>query len=464
MASNTRPKGKFLPILIVLLIQSCGGSPSPVLSPVTQTAENPAKPARTPSRIPLPTVTDTPAPDFVITLHVIETAQVGVILSTVQSVILAQYPSPDGGWLVEVIRHECSSLPNFVDSIAYEQLKLINSTDRTAKVIEDQLQNCGGIGAYGLRGLYWSPNSRYFYYTDLREGYPETCGNYAIPAIYRLDTATQESILLGGGHLSPDGTKLAMWKDNEIMIWDLDEGEIGRVRSLAPEFFPGEIAWAPDSQSLVYLQTEFDCARDYGMTYVVHLDPDRMSQTLLIKYPPPGFGGVEWHSPGEVTLRDGDGNYFKYDFVTKEKIFMGKSPFTPTPVPPGIFALKFYPPLIMSYDSSVWIDESRYTDYKFMVNYLQASNLKTCQIGMVGPSGNFPADAKPVWVGTVEYFYSPFEDSPPGLTGALYIENQSISNFDYTYGLPVLMITASKSEWDRCKTLGEAVLSTLRVP
>lgn len=463
MVSNSRTKGKFLLILVALLIQSCAGSQSPVKLAVTQISKETVMPVSTPSRISQP-IADTSTPDFVATLQVDETAQIGAILSAVQPVILAKYPSFDGKWRVEVIRYECYTFPNFVDSIAYEQLKLINLTDKTEKVIDDQPQNCGGIGTYGLEGLHWSPNGRYFYYTDSREGYPETCGNYAVSAIYRLDTASQEHVLLGSGHISPDETKLAIWQGDEIVIWDLDLGEVGRVESLAPDFFTGEITWAPDSQSIVYLQTEFNCARDYGISYVIHVDIGKMSQTLLIKYPPPGFGGVDWYSPGQITLRDGDGNYFNYDFVTREKTFLGKTPFTPTPVPPGIFALKFYPPLIMNYDPSVWKDGSRYTDYKFMVNYLEALIMKTCQIGTVGPSGNFPPDAKPVWIGKVEYFYSPVEVDTPGMTGALYIENQSVSNFDYTDGLPVLMITASKSEWDQCKALGESVLSTLRVP
>lgn len=455
-------KGKFLLILIVLLVQSCSGSPSPAVLPPAQTAQRSVASTGTPSRVPH--ATDTPTPDSVATLQVIETEQVDAILSTVQPVVIEEHPSFDGKWRVEVIRYECHTFPNFVDSVAFEQLKLINLTDKTEKIIDDQLQNCGGIGTFGLGGLYWSPNSRYFYYTNSREGYPETCGNYVALPIYRLDAVTKEVIILGGGILSTDKTKLAMWKDGDIVIWDLEKGEVGRVKAIVSDFKAGSIAWSPDGQSLVYLQTEYDCAPDYGTTYVMRLDIEKMSQTLLIKYPPPGYGGVSWEIPEQIALIDGDGKFWIYDLPTREKIFMGDSPFTPTPVPLGIFALKFYPPLIVNYDPSIWKDESRYTDYKFMVNYLQALNLKTCQIGTVGPSGNFPSDAKLVQIGKVEYFYSFFEVDTSGMTRALYIENQSLSNLDYTDGLPVLTIDASQAEWDRCKALGEVVLSTLRVP
>ncbi|MEP0805120.1 MAG: hypothetical protein HRF47_06505 [Chloroflexota bacterium] len=466
MTSNARLQSKFLLILIFLLIQSCVGSPSPVVMPVAQTALKSATPTGAPLRISPATATDTPTPDFAATLHVIDTAHVGAILSTVQPVILAQYPSPNGRWRVDVIRYECTNFPGTVDAMAYEQLKLVNVADGTKKIIEDELQNCGGIGTYGFNGLYWSPSSRYFYYTNWREGYPETCGNYLVHFIYRLDAFSQESFPLGGGHLSPDGTKLAMWDGDDIVIWDLDRGEIGRVRSLVPGFLAGEIAWAPDSQSLVYLQTQFDCAPDYGVSYLILMDLGKMSQTLLVKYPPPGFGGVDWHSGGQVTLWDGNGNYWAYDLSTKGKLFLGRTPFTPTPVPPGVFALVFYPPLIVNYDSSEWKDESRYTDNKFMENFLQSRRLSTCILGVQGPTDFNGPQPKfvPALLGDIRYSVIFWGETTPSVISAWYIEDQSLADYNYAAGLPIFAVQSSVSEWDACKALAEKVLSTLRVP
>lgn len=69
-----------------------------------------------------------------------------------------------------------------------------------------------------------------------------------------------------------------------ITIWDLDRSEVGRIQGLAPNAVNGAIAWSPDGQSLVYLQSTFDCAPDYGTTYVTRLDLTKMSQTLLLKF------------------------------------------------------------------------------------------------------------------------------------------------------------------------------------
>jgi hypothetical protein len=147
--------------------------------------------------------TSSPSPDF------IETASINTVISTVESITLITYPSPDGNWRAEVIRYDCTNYryPDHTAIIAYEQLKLINLKDGAEQIIEDQLQNCDGIGGGGLNGLYWSPNNRYFYYTDWREGNPESCGNYIVPMVYRFDTLTQESLTIGGGHISPDHTK-----------------------------------------------------------------------------------------------------------------------------------------------------------------------------------------------------------------------------------------------------------------
>jgi hypothetical protein len=255
-----------------------------------------------------------------------------------------------------------------------------------------------------------------------------------------------------------------MWQENEIVIWDLDEGEIARITGLAPNTHNGEISWSPDGQSLVYLQTAFDCAPDYGTTYVTRLDLAETSQTLLIKYESPGFGGIGWDASDQITLLDGEGKLWIYDLTRRE---INPAPTTTTPVPLGVFALKFYPPLIMEYDTSEWKDESRYEDTRFMANYLQTRKLETsCILGVQGPTdfNGTPPVFVPVQLGDISYSVIFWGDTQPGDKSAWYIENQSLIGYDYSPGLPILTVQASPSDWDRCKVLAEKVLSTLRVP
>jgi hypothetical protein len=147
---------------------------------------------------------------------------------------------------------------------------------------------------------------------------------------------------------------------------------------------------------------------------------------------------------------------------------------TVTPVPPGVFVLFFYVPLVMNYDPSIWVDKSNYTEWGenqkpiegiIIENYLQALNLKLCQIGMVGPSGFFPSPEKIIRLGNVRFQFSTLENNEFGVKIGHYIEDQSLANYNYDrYGLPVMQITAKPSEWEECRALGEEVLATLYVP
>ena len=168
--------------------------------------------------------------------------------------------------------------------------------------------------------LNWSPSNRYFYYTDWREGFPESCGNYVVPTVYRFDTTSEKIITVGGGPISPDQTKLAIWQwqENEIVFWDLDQGEVERVQTLTRVRFNGEISWSTDGQSIVYLQTEWDCAPDYGRTYLTRLNLADMSQELLFEHEAPGFGRLSWDTPNQIRLRDGMDVMWIYDLVSKE--------------------------------------------------------------------------------------------------------------------------------------------------
>jgi len=460
MNYNNQHRVLFLILCVVTLAgYGCTGTIPVTLSPTL--------PAVTPTLSPKPTNTKIPTPDDLATAHFIETASVNTIISTVKAQVLASYPSSDGKWRIDIIRYDCIDYPypDYVGIIAYEQLKLVNLSDGTEKIVEDLLLNCDGVGAFGFDGLYWSPSNRYFYFSDWREGTPDGgCGNYLSLPIYRLDTVTQEIITIGGSHISPDRTKLGMWEGKEIVIWDLDKGEIARIQGLAANFINGAIAWSPDNQALVYLQSTFDCAPDYGTTYVTRLDLAEMSQTLLLKFQPPGFGGVSWEVPDEITLIDGEGKLWNFDLKSRE---INPAPTNTTPVPPGTFALKFYPPLILEYDTSEWIDESRYEDTRFMGNYLQTRKLETsCVLGVQGPTdfNGTPPAFVPIQLGDIRYSVIFWDDTQPGDKSAWYIEDQSLTGYDYVPGLPILVVQASSSDWDRCKALAEKVLSTMQVP
>ena len=84
------------------------------------------------------------------------------------------------------------------------------NTGRT-DLLTDTVLNCGGIGAGGLVGLYWSPKSEHFYFITVREGVPDGVCWYWYPNIYFSNINDRTVKMLGGGVLSKYQTKLAYW-------------------------------------------------------------------------------------------------------------------------------------------------------------------------------------------------------------------------------------------------------------
>ncbi len=135
------------------------------------------------SPTPIPLATRTSLPD-----------EVTAIMTASPPRTYATYPSPDGEWRIEIVIHDCVRVEDETEAKAYEELRLIHTHDGVERVIQDQLRYCGGLGAFGLDGLRWSADSRYFFFTDAREGQPDGVPPGAKPwqrPIFRLDVGQQ---------------------------------------------------------------------------------------------------------------------------------------------------------------------------------------------------------------------------------------------------------------------------------
>ncbi len=307
----------FLILALICLIGSCRplatSEPSVPAFTATLQATKPTPPAMTAIFTPRPTATVTPTeiPKTPTATPDIATTVIAISTPRIHSSLL----SPDGKWRAEVVIYDCVPVGG-VDENAYEQLKLLRVGDGIAKIADSQLQYCGGLGAFGLAGLFWSPNSRYFYYTNAREGGPDGCGYWERPII-RLDVSNLKSEYLGGGPRSPDGTKLATWQGQELVVWDINEGEIAHISATASDAETGPITWSPDSQALAYVQFASYCSLS-GKSYVVRFDLPELRQTLLLESETPTFGNATWDVLNELRLFDEKGKEWRYSFTTKE--------------------------------------------------------------------------------------------------------------------------------------------------
>ena len=222
--------------------------------------------------------------------------------------------SPDGRLRAQVLSYACTPVEG-EGEYALDELvvETIASGDRW--LAAEQLQACGGLGAFGLETLFWSPGSRLLYYTTAREGVPDGCGFWLRPFSV-ADTRTRGSRHLGGGVLSPDSQHLALWQSADLVVWHLDQGEIVRLPIAVPDLPPGPIAWAPDGSALAYLQFQGDC-QPLGPSHLVRVDlGSRVSQPLLTSSDPV-LGGLDWREADILLLWDAAGQRWDYDLAQR---------------------------------------------------------------------------------------------------------------------------------------------------
>jgi hypothetical protein len=241
---------------------------------------------------------------------------IGTIVALSQPRTFSSQLSPDGKWQAEVVIYDCIPVGNG-DENAYEQLKLVQVGSDHAVLADSQLQYCGGLGAFGLAGLFWSPNSHYFYYTNAREGYPDGfCGSWS-PPFLRIDVSNPVPEYLGGGSPSKDGTMLATWQQHDLVLWDTNGKEIARIPAFSSDTEIGPVTWSPDNRSLVYLLGDLSCTLS-GISYLIRVDMPERQQILLLQSESPSFSKVTWDDPDFLILSDENGDKWRYTFSNNE--------------------------------------------------------------------------------------------------------------------------------------------------
>jgi hypothetical protein len=223
--------------------------------------------------------------------------------------VLSAQESPDGRLRAEVLTYACTPVEG-EGEYALDELVVETIASGERWLAAEQTQACGGLGAFGLQVLFWSPGSRLLYYTTAREGVPDGCGFWLAPFSV-ADTRSRRTDELGGGVLSPDGRSLALWQASDLVVWHLDEGETARFPLAVQELPPGPIAWAPDRTALAYLQFGGGCQPE-APSHLVRVDlGSHVAQTLLTSSDPI-LGGLDWKEAGVITLWDTAGQRWEY--------------------------------------------------------------------------------------------------------------------------------------------------------
>jgi hypothetical protein len=153
---------------------------------------------------------------------------------------------------------------------------------------------------------------------------------------------------------------------------------------------------------------------------------------------------------------------------TKTTTFTPPPP-TPTPgpttPPAGTFAIKFYPPLVLDYPTDQWIDKSEYDNTQMMINFLQNSELMTCTINPMGPSGFYPDNMQEINLGGIRYQILLNQHLTNGTVANYYFAFITYKGIgEHLPGLPHFAVQSSPTEADKCRTTAEEVLATLHSP
>ena len=263
---------------------------------------------------PRPTPTSTPI-----------STEVAAIVSASAPRIHSDDLSPDGRWRAQVVIYDCVAVGEEMKS--YEELRLIGEDDGSYTIIESQLINCGGLGAFGLAGRGWSDDSQIFSFTDAREGVPDGAGDWQ-PPLYRYNIANQiaervEDVSGNSlGNLAyvdqgdiwikalPDGEPLRItedgvntepnWShsgewlafrklDSQVWLYSPVENQIREVEPGAPV---NDFAWSPTEDRLAYTVGS-------GIVHLRMFDTVSGDSTILLPPSADAFPQqVHWHPDG----------------------------------------------------------------------------------------------------------------------------------------------------------------------
>lgn len=312
---------KYLPLnLLAIFFLLCACQVAPAPTQPAQTAIPASTVQKTQTPLPTATTTATPSPDSTETRGAVldENGLIAAVTSAVQPEVIQDYPTADGKFRVQVIRYECTQIESSGDRLAYEQL-LVTAADGDQVPVAQQLQNCGGLGAFGFNGHFWTTDNRYFYFDESREGIPDgaSCGLW-LPGLSRVDTDTMVvERLPGSGSSTPDGSVMVLWAEPDFVLWNPQGSEIARTALALDTFHLISFEIAPGGDRLIYLLRD-ECFSPEAKTIVGLLDLHTMTSSTILESPPNGHVHVAWQSEDTAVLMNPAGSTFLLNISTGE--------------------------------------------------------------------------------------------------------------------------------------------------
>lgn len=205
---------------------------------------------------------------------------IAAVMAASQPQIIQTYPAPDGAQRAEVTVYPCVNIGDH--EAAYERLDLIDNPSGEARLVAQQVINCGGLGAFGLWVRRWSEDGAYLYYTDAREGSPDGMVGSWVPPLWRVRMADLQVEPLGPAQFSPDGTLLAAWDQAQVRVLPVAaDGNAASFALLPADLQLAQVTWLPDSKGLLYIQAD-TLFGPVTRSTVTHIDLETSEQAVLL--------------------------------------------------------------------------------------------------------------------------------------------------------------------------------------
>jgi hypothetical protein len=300
-------------MVIAVLAAGCDGLNPPLPTPAAPAAipsatitppATPAPPTEPPTSVPTATPSPQWTPEFTVTPGPSPTSDpIDLVMIGQDYRFQALQLSPDGAKRAEVVVYDCIAAgDNPEERQSFEFLRVIHLDDGAEVQLDSQFLSCGGLGAGGLDLLGWSADSRYLLYTPHREGQPDGgCRPWA-RSVVLVDTEQWTFNQLDQAAASPDGSRLAGWQGQELVVISTESGEMGRVAAAGSPPYVGPPVWSPDGSALAYLQFSSFCGEATGDSAVALVDPATFESRILATQAAPEFATVEWLDGGRLLL------------------------------------------------------------------------------------------------------------------------------------------------------------------
>lgn len=249
------------------------------------------------------------------------TAIVQELKKTITPQDYQQLLSPNGQYLANFIVLECTNITEGLNPYSLRTIKITDKIQPNTWIVIDQLIYCGGEGSGGiLGGLFWSNNSRYFYFTDNWYGEADTNPISWINTAYRYDLLTKETLNLSGLALSIDKLKIAAGDGRDLVVWDLDGGEIARfpgnniILDQSSSVWLHYLDWSSDNNSIAYILTLQSINNASNTSYILIANICQKQNSLLFVSSNPEFIEVHWIDQNHLSLV-GNSNQIYSDWV-----------------------------------------------------------------------------------------------------------------------------------------------------